>query len=961
MPNPFQSGELPERQSLRGRNVLIMGLGSFGGGLGAARFCAQQGANLTVTDLRSDTELRPTLSKLQGLKIQYRLGTHEGINFAGYDAIVVNPAVDPRNPLLDAARNAGVYLTSEMNLFMARCPGKVVGITGSNGKTTTTALTAHLMKASDRKVWMGGNIGMSLLERAHEIGEKDAVVLELSSYQLEDLHRSRISPTVGILLNLSPNHLDRHGSMEGCAAAKMAIFAWQTPKDIALLNYDDVRVARLQQEVKSRLAMFSVARKVQPGGYIMRSDFTVDLGGGAKSVCPVKDLQLPGRHNRSNALAAIIAAMVMRTPAKKIGDQLRSFKGVEHRCEYVGDRESVKFYNDSVSTTPESTIASLTGFKQADTWLILGGADKGLQYEQLAETIATQQRVAGVACIGEIGPEMAHVVRSACESRGRQLQIIEAGSLPDAMDELRRTVRPNQIVLLSPATSSYDQYNNFEERGGHFKELVVRWQRAAGAVAPRGRRLTPDAVKVSTAQPAATHWKQVTPAAPPMFPGSRPGVPQAPHHPHQPAQPARPAQRQGRPAAAPAGPAARQAQPHPLDHALPPLSPMQPMAPMAGVEQWPDSSLGAAAVAPQQSDALIDPWAPDATNASGAYPGQPGESVSEEDWSADPWNRGQTEAGMDAMFPPSEAGGETWVDMQAVQDGDGLPAEASATWTESNPMPQNFENPFAAGTPGTFPNVPGGITDSMAVEDFSDPGSEFSEFSDYPSDVSETQVDPFAGAQPMAEARWSDSAAAVGWADSMAAEAEQGEWSDPSNPEMWADTHGGAPGGGGMASAEQIFGADSTSEAALPAYGSNQAASPFTAGAPVNPDLFAGYSPNESVFGNETSSSFGTIGDGATETSMGTVSDAPMSLFNADGSGGAEAFPTDAASTISGQPPSLFRTGPQLIDPMDTGTMPRFQVPGMKGFTGGPPPTGIPDVDEDGSHSHDGFNPGGLG
>ncbi|MGE0430781.1 MAG: UDP-N-acetylmuramoyl-L-alanine--D-glutamate ligase [Planctomycetota bacterium] len=934
MPNPFQPGELPERQSLRDRNVLIMGLGSFGGGLGAARFCVQQGANVTVTDLRTDTDLRPSLSRLQGLKINYRLGTHEGINFAGYDMIVVNPAVNPASPLLQQARGAGVYLTSEMNLFIARCPGKVVGITGSNGKTTTTALTAHLLKGSDRKVWIGGNIGLSLLERVAEIGEKDAVVLELSSFQLDDMHRIRISPTVGVLLNLTPNHLDRHGSMEGYAAAKMGIFAWQTSKDIALLNFDDIRVARLQSEVKSRLAMFSVSRKVQPGGYIMRSDFMVDLGGGAKSVCPVKDLQLPGKHNRSNALAAIIAAMAMRTPASKIGGLLRTFKGVEHRCEYVGERDSVKFYNDSVSTTPESTIASMSAFKQADTWLILGGADKALEYDNLAEAIATQQRVAGVVCIGEIGPGIANVVRDACDSRGRQLSVIDAPSLPDALDELRRNVRPNQVVLLSPATASYDQYRNFEERGAHFKELVVRWQRAAGTVAPRGRRLTADSVKVSkgaAAPRARSRWQQVTPAAPPMFPGSQPGVPQAPQHSAQAPnaarpQPQRPAARRtggapagpGAPAAGPGAPA-RQA---PMNLPAPSMHQQQMAGVPASPAEWPGSSPGG--VAPAHSDALIDPWAPDNTGSGDNY---------SEDWSADPWARGQTNAGLDQVFP--EQMGDTWTDLQAVegasaggggggaippmpgspawlqqqqqQSPQGLPVEASATWTESNPLPQNFGNPFVAALAQSTPSDAvfggGGESDTVVDGDFGPTSFD----------------DPFAGVAAMpaeSASAWSDTAANAGaWADGDAADSTG--WAEPATAEAWEDTQPGlAP--GGMATAEQIFGGDSDSNLALPSFGH----SPLTPGAPIDPNAFATHPGGPSVFGDETSA--------------GTMPDMPLSLFNfgsPDATGGATGTSTQADGAL----PALFRDTPALVNPMDTGTLPRFQVPGMKGYTGPPP------------------------
>jgi UDP-N-acetylmuramoylalanine--D-glutamate ligase len=493
------SQELVEVQPFHGKRVLILGLGSFGGGLGATRFCVNDGAQVTVTDLRSEMALEKSLAQLQGMPIDFRLGGHDGINPSDFDVIIVNPAVPKSSPIVQDAQQRGIPLTSEMNIFAARCPGKMIGITGSNGKTTTTALTAHLMEATDRKVWLGGNIGASLLEHLDEIGNRDAVVLELSSFQLDDMHRIKKSPNVGVLLNLTPNHLDRHGNFEAYAAAKSAVFAYQTAKDIAILNFDDVRVAKMQPLVPSRLAFYSTAKQLHPGGFIDRGEFAINLGKSTKRICPVRHLRLPGRFNRGNALAAILAASVMGAKPDAIAKLLPKFKGVEHRIEFCGERDGVRFYNDSVSTTPESTLASLTALTQ-DTWLIVGGEDKGLEYDKFAKLVVGKSRVVGAVGIGRVGPDIIRELRTAKDAlRKPKFHAITAEGIPEALMKLRKLVKRGQVIVLSPATSSFDQYDNFEQRGAHFKELVPEFR------VEERPRTRPAGRPAASAPPTKTH------------------------------------------------------------------------------------------------------------------------------------------------------------------------------------------------------------------------------------------------------------------------------------------------------------------------------------------------------------------------------------------------------------------------------------------------------------------------
>lgn len=472
--------ELPELMDLAGKRVTVMGLGTFGGGVGAARFCAQQGAQVTVTDLRSAEQLGESVDALDGLPVTMRLGEHVETDFTDTDLVIASPAVPRDSQYLQAASFAGIPVSSEMNLFMARCAGKVVGVSGSNGKSTTATLIAHLLEGSGRRVWLGGNIGVSLLADVHEIAEDDAVVLELSSFQLDDLHKLQKSPTVAVLLNLTPNHLDRHGSFEHYVAAKLSLFCYQQPKNITILNYEDVRVEQLKGQVAGRLAMFSNMRHVAPGAFIQKGEFAVDLGTGPKMCGRVRDLPLLGKHNEQNVLGAILAASVLKTPPEEIEARLKTFAPLPHRLEPVGTFDEVKFINDSKATTPEAAISAI-GAMNDPFWLIAGGKNKGLDYSELASAIV-RSKAAGVLGIGEMGEEFVGMVRKINAHRQRPKKYIleNAGTLAAAIDRIKSVAQPGDVVLLSPASASYDQFADFEERGDHFKSLVRDFARTPG-------------------------------------------------------------------------------------------------------------------------------------------------------------------------------------------------------------------------------------------------------------------------------------------------------------------------------------------------------------------------------------------------------------------------------------------------------------------------------------------------
>jgi UDP-N-acetylmuramoylalanine--D-glutamate ligase len=437
-----------------------MGLGLFGGGAGAVRFLAARGARVTVTDLRPADQLRESVSALDGLPVEFHLGGHLKEDFTDADLVLVNPAVPPDSPWLGLARS----LETELNLFFKLCRARmVVGVTGSNGKTTTTALIGEILKKGPRPVWVGGNIGAPLLERVDEIGPEDLVVLELSSFQLEHLDAIRRSPNVAVVMNLTPNHLDRHGTMENYAAAKRVIVAHQAAADWKVLNADDPLVTAF--ESPSRTARFS---RTGPADVVARDTGLEWSLLGSSGTLDVSARRLPGGFNLQN-MAAAAAASRLAAPEwagweESAREALRSFPGVEHRLEFVGEVGGVKYYNDSIATNPESTLAALDTLPGPFV-LIAGGYDKKLPFDALGRKVAERVRVA--VLLGETAEAIARSIGPG------PVEVRRAPSFDEAVEMARASARPGDTVLLSPACASYDMFRNFAERGKRFKELVT--------------------------------------------------------------------------------------------------------------------------------------------------------------------------------------------------------------------------------------------------------------------------------------------------------------------------------------------------------------------------------------------------------------------------------------------------------------------------------------------------------
>jgi len=448
--------------SLKGQRVLVMGLGLFGGGVGAAKYLLSQGAEVTVTDLRSEEELAASVRQLDGFPVLMKLGGHDEADFRYTDMVVANPAVPRSSPFLVAANEAGVPVTTEISLFVSLCPARIIGITGSSGKTTTTTMLGEMLLRADARTLVGGNIGGSLLDDLVRIDSDTPVVLELSSFQLDRLGDLAWGPHIAVVTNFAPNHIDVHGSLGAYRAAKRNILAHQTTDDWAIVNADDAEVFGWQGT--GRRIPFALTKECHPGAFVRDEVIHCGIGDGHRGICAVDALKLPGPHNLANALAATAAAVAWGVPDSDIASVLQSFSGLPHRLETVAVREDITYVNDSIATSPDRTRVALEAM-DIPCILIAGGYDKKIGFAPLGDAIA--QKVQTLILIGETAASIADAVPPHADAK-----IHFAAHLSEAVSLASRLATPGQTVLLSPASASYDQYLNFQERGEHFKSLV---------------------------------------------------------------------------------------------------------------------------------------------------------------------------------------------------------------------------------------------------------------------------------------------------------------------------------------------------------------------------------------------------------------------------------------------------------------------------------------------------------
>jgi len=450
----------------QGKRVLVVGLARTGEVV--SLFAAGYGAAVTATDQKPESELVATAEKLRAAGVKLELGGHTPETFLDKDLIVLSPGVPANLPLLMHARAIGIPVWSEIELAWRFLRGKLVAITGSNGKTTTTALVAHILKTAGIPTLVGGNIGMPLLALVESSTDTTVTVAEVSSFQLEAIEAFR--PEVGVLLNLTPDHLDRHASFEEYAAAKMRLLENQLERDAAVLNADDPEVTK-RMPSKGQFFWFSRQKRVAAGAFLRDGQIVFRHDGDEITVARRDEISLRGEHNVENVLAACAAAYLAGAEPSAIASGVKSFRAVEHRLEFVAEIGGVEFFNDSKATNVDAALKAIEAFP-GPLIVILGGKDKGSPYTPLVEPLRRRARMA--VLIGAAADRIA-------ADLGEAVPYVHAGTLDRAVQLAMSGAQTGDTVLLAPACSSFDQFENYEHRGRAFKDLVHNFENRSAA------------------------------------------------------------------------------------------------------------------------------------------------------------------------------------------------------------------------------------------------------------------------------------------------------------------------------------------------------------------------------------------------------------------------------------------------------------------------------------------------
>jgi UDP-N-acetylmuramoylalanine--D-glutamate ligase len=456
---------------LEGKRVMVVGLARTG--LVTALFSAAYGAKVTATDDRSERELGETAARLREAGVALEAGGIREESFLAQDLIVVSPGVPANIPALAAARKKGIPVWSEIELAWRYLRGKLVAITGSNGKTTTTSLVAHILRTSNIAAHVGGNIGTPLLSFVERSSDTDVTVAEVSSFQLETVDAFR--PEIGVLLNLTPDHLDRHSTFEEYAAAKMRMFSNQLERDWAVLNADDPEVTK-RTPAKPKLCWFSRQKRVAVGAFLLNDNIMFRNDGFEVELAKRSETPLRGEHNLENVLAACAASYLAGATPAAIAQGVKTFQAVEHRLEFVAEIAGVEFFNDSKATNVDAAAKAIEAFPSG-LRVILGGKDKGAPYTPLVPLL--KERARQILLIGAAAPKIADDLAEL----GMVMPIERADTLDRAIHLAYQSAEAGDTVLLAPACSSFDQFENYEHRGRTFKQIVQQLaeESAAGA------------------------------------------------------------------------------------------------------------------------------------------------------------------------------------------------------------------------------------------------------------------------------------------------------------------------------------------------------------------------------------------------------------------------------------------------------------------------------------------------
>ncbi|CAN5175087.1 UDP-N-acetylmuramoyl-L-alanine--D-glutamate ligase [soil metagenome] len=450
----------------KNKKVAIVGIGVEG--LSSAAYLKEKGAAITFLDKRNETEFEPaTLQEARSVSAKQILGEKYLADLAGYEMIVRSPGVKVSTPQLQAAKKNGVVLTSQTQLFLEMCPGKVIGVTGTKGKGTTSSLIYEMLKKQGYNVYLGGNIGKPPFTFLDRVGSQSWVVLELSSFQLQDL---TISPHIAVMLMVTSEHLDYHQDTLEYVQAKRQIIAHQTSEDFAVLNRDYPASQESDILTEGKVFWVSRERETDNGCYGFGNKIYIKRNGFEEELLHTDEILLPGKHNVENACAATMAAILAGVSRKHIVSVLKEFPGLEHRLELVREVDGVRYYDDSFSTTPETAIAAIEAFNSPEI-LILGGSSKSSDFSLLGEVISDAENIKAVIGIGKEWQR----IKEALKEPKIEFLLIEGADTMEKIVQATATISvPGDVVILSPACASFDMFKNYKDRGEQFKKEVMK-------------------------------------------------------------------------------------------------------------------------------------------------------------------------------------------------------------------------------------------------------------------------------------------------------------------------------------------------------------------------------------------------------------------------------------------------------------------------------------------------------
>ncbi len=454
-------------KNYRGEKVLIAGLGIHGGGAASVKYFVDQGAEVTVTDLKTKEELSSDLKKLEGLKVRYVLGKHEIGDFENADLVVQNPSIPDDSKYIKAAKENGVEVDFDFGIFIERMNlENLFGVTGTKGKTTTTSLFFQMVKKKNSNAVIGGGVDSGPLDIIKEVKRDTIVVMEMSNLRLKALFKHKKSPRMAIFTNIFRDHLDKHVDMRDYIETKKNIFKYQNEGDFVILNYDDPIVAGFADEAIGKVCFFSTKSKIKQGAFIKDGKMVVNFNNEENAILDIGKIKLRGKHNVANVLAAGMAAYVFGVEPRDIADVTRNFSGLAHRIEFVREIGGVKYFNDTTATVPEATIAAMDSFEEPIV-LIAGGSEKHCDYDGLGKIISKK-----VKFLILFDDKASKRIEQSVKKFNPEFSISYAKSMSQALDLARQFSVHGDIILLSPAAASFGLFNDEFDRGNQFVKLV---------------------------------------------------------------------------------------------------------------------------------------------------------------------------------------------------------------------------------------------------------------------------------------------------------------------------------------------------------------------------------------------------------------------------------------------------------------------------------------------------------